>query len=257
MSSTSSGSSSHRTDSTWGEGGAPVQGVASATRSLSSPQPNLGGDFDVLLQHRQVLVELSVFVGEHLDARRHGLVEGVVVVGRRLPDALKLLLLQLAQHQEAQALLGLVQRVGGPVEGLGVEALLQAETQRLDLHQQVRFVQLADGQPVDPAGKALCGRRRRRRMKIRNAFLFSLHSFKRKARRREQAASVTFDESVVSGGLGSQHGFARAGHAEDGDPARLLLQPVEFLPDAVHELRSADEHHGPLRDAALTEHRLD
>lgn len=68
---------------------------------------------------------------------------------------------------------------------------------------------------------------------------------------------VTFDESLVSDGLSSQDGFARTSHAEDSDPARVLLQPVEFLPDTVHKLWSADKHHGPLWHAAFAEHRLD
>lgn len=68
---------------------------------------------------------------------------------------------------------------------------------------------------------------------------------------------VTFDEPLVSDSFSSQDGFARTSHAEDSDPARLLLQPVEFLPDAVHKLWSADKHHRPLWHAAFTEHRLD
>lgn len=66
----------------------------------------------------------------------------------------------------------------------------------------------------------------------------------------------TFDESLVSDSLSSQHGFARASHAEDSDPARVLLEPVEFLPDPVNKLRSADKHHGPLWHATFTEHCL-
>lgn len=66
----------------------------------------------------------------------------------------------------------------------------------------------------------------------------------------------TFNESVVSDSLSSQDRFARASHAEDCDPARLLLQPVEFLSDPVHKLWSADKNHGPLWYAAFTEHCL-
>lgn len=41
------------------------------------------------------------------------------------------------------------------MESLGVQTLLQSKTQRLDLHQQVWLVQLADGQPVDSSRKTL------------------------------------------------------------------------------------------------------
>ena len=64
-----------------------------------------------------------------------------------------------AQQQEAQALLGLLQGAGGPAGALELLALLQAEAQGLEASQQVRAVELADGQPVDPIGEALCGGR--------------------------------------------------------------------------------------------------
>ncbi len=67
----------------------------------------------------------------------------------------------------------------------------------------------------------------------------------------------TFNESLVSDSLSSQDRFTRASHAKDSDPARLLLQPVEFLPDPVHKLWSADKHHGPLWYTAFTEDCLD
>lgn len=46
------------------------------------------------------------------------------------------------------------------METLWIQALLQTITQRLDLHQQVWFVQLADGQPVDSSRKTLWGQER-------------------------------------------------------------------------------------------------
>lgn len=62
---------------------------------------------------------------------------------------------------------------------------------------------------------------------------------------------------MVSDSLSSQDGFSRAGHAEDSDPAGVILQPVEFLSDLVHKLWSADKHHGPGGDSAFTEDCLD
>ena len=60
-------------------------------------RPDLGRHFDVLLQDGEVGVELPVVGLQHLEAGVHGLVQGLVVVRRRLPDALELLPLQLPQ----------------------------------------------------------------------------------------------------------------------------------------------------------------
>lgn len=60
-------------------------------------QPHLCWDFDVLLKHCEILVELLMIIGQHFDAGCHGLVEGVVVVRGRLPDALELFLPKLPE----------------------------------------------------------------------------------------------------------------------------------------------------------------
>lgn len=59
--------------------------------------PYLCRDFDVFLKHCKILVELLMVFRQHLNASRHRLVEGIIVVRRRLPDALELLLLQLPE----------------------------------------------------------------------------------------------------------------------------------------------------------------
>lgn len=60
-------------------------------------QPHLCRNFDVFLKHCKILVELLMLRRQHFNASRHCLVEGIIVVGGRLPDALKLLLLQLPE----------------------------------------------------------------------------------------------------------------------------------------------------------------
>lgn len=60
-------------------------------------QPHLCRDFDVFLKHCKILVELLMLSRQHFNASCHRLVEGIIVVGGRLPDALKLLLLQLPE----------------------------------------------------------------------------------------------------------------------------------------------------------------
>lgn len=60
-------------------------------------QPYLCRDFDVFLKHCKILVELLMIFRQHFNASRHRLVEGIIVVRRRLPDALELLLLQLPE----------------------------------------------------------------------------------------------------------------------------------------------------------------
>lgn len=57
---------------------------------------NLSWNFDVLLKHSQILVKLLMFLRQHLNARSHGLVQGVVIIGGGLTYSLKLLLLKLA-----------------------------------------------------------------------------------------------------------------------------------------------------------------
>lgn len=57
----------------------------------------LSWDLDILFQHGKVFVEILMVLRQNLDARSHGLIQGVVVVRGRLPDALELLLLQLAK----------------------------------------------------------------------------------------------------------------------------------------------------------------
>lgn len=57
----------------------------------------LSWDLDVLFQHSKVFVEILMVLRQNLDACSHGLIQGVVVIWGRLPDALKLLLLQLVE----------------------------------------------------------------------------------------------------------------------------------------------------------------
>lgn len=64
---------------------------------------------------------------------------------------------------------------------------------------------------------------------------------------------LTFNEAMVSDSFSSQDGFPRASHAKNSDPTGLLLQLVEFLPDPIHKLWSANKHHRPLWYATFTE----
>lgn len=43
-------------------------------------QPHLCRDFEVFLKHCKILVELLMLIRQHLDASRHRLVEGVIVI---------------------------------------------------------------------------------------------------------------------------------------------------------------------------------